>query len=593
MKANKIYLARLKSKDNKYFINSHTHIFNANDAPKYLAKKFLIWPIYYLINTRWAIAILKWHRKRETKKFRYRSRNKVWKHYLSSKSYIFQWVRKIYLLVINVAFFFYLFYLLKPILRFWPVKNWLQVVYESDFAKLFLFFQNKIYYAFLLLSLFLFFKNLRNWITKLVWNSIKKRLGKDLVEFMLRYRNILFFAGYSNTKGIFNKLKNQYPPKTKFVVLPMDMAFMKAGKVERPYTEQMEQLLKIKRQNPNDIYPFLFAHPERMDSKVKGKPHFSGFLNKQGKYELNDSLIKDYFDKGCCGVKIYPALGYYPFNEKLLPLWLYCAQYNIPITTHCSVGPIFYRGSLKELAKHSKNKDKRGIDRHPVFDEIVGKNKEGKNIIEPLRLPLYKNRIFQRNFTHPLNYVCLLHEPFLKKVLDYHANPDLNKLFGYDIEDKEKLLDRNLSDLKINLAHYGGSENWDEFLKKDRYDEANAIIRYPSKGLDLTNRLNNNTILHSMWHYVDWFSIISSMILSFENVYTDISYTVHDIKYLNLLSEIMDNNKIGERILFGTDFYVVSNHKSEKQYWIDMQNTLGTEKWNKLARTNPKTFLNL
>jgi hypothetical protein len=216
---------------------------------------------------------------------------------------------------------------------------------------------------------------------------------------------------------------------------------------------------------------------------------------------------------------------------------------------------------------------------------------KGKAINE--YLILYKNRIFQRNFTHPLNYVCLLHDPFLKKVLDYHANPDLNKLFGYDIEDKEKLLDRNLSDLKINLAHYGGSENWDEFLKKDRYDEANAIIRYPSKGLDLTNRLNNNTILHSMWHYVDWFSIISSMILSFENVYTDISYTVHDIKYLNLLSEIMDNNKIGERILFGTDFYVVSNHKSEKQYWIDMQNTLGTEKWNKLARTNPKTFLNL
>ncbi len=585
MKANKIYLARLNSKKDDFFVNSHTHIFNANDAPKYLAKKFVIWPFYYLINTQWAIAILKWYRKRESKKFRYRSKNKIWQNYLSSKSPIYQLVRKTFLLIINVAFLFYSLYLLQPVLRFWPIRNLLQTIFESAFSKKFLFFSTKIYYVLLIIVLFLLFKKLRNWMGKLIWSNIKKRLGKEWVEFMLRYRNILFFAGYGNMMGIFNKLKMQYPPKTRFVALPMDMEYMEAGSVGRTYMVQMKELLKIKNKYPRTIYPFLFAHPERMNKSFGTKLYFSGHLV-NGKYKLNDCHIKDYFKGGCSGVKIYPALGYYPFDKALLPLWLYCAQNNIPITTHCSVGPIFYRGNLKRLPIQK-------IDRHPVFKEIVGKNSNGTQKIENLRLPLHKNHIFQRNFTHPLNYTCLLHEPFLKKVLDYYKDPKLDILFGYDIENKEKPLERNLAGLKVNLAHYGGSENWDEFLAKDRYSEANVIVNKPNIGLDLTNRLENKTILYNMWHYIDWFSLITSMIWNFENVYTDISYTTHNLKYLNLLSEIMDNPYASNKILFGTDFYVVSNHKSEKQYWIDMQNTLGAVKWNKLARSNPKTFLSI
>lgn len=566
------------------FINSHTHIFNANDAPKYLAKKFVIWPFYYLFNTRWAISILKHYRKRQAKKFRYRAKNKIWLNYLSTKSPFYQIVRKIFLPIVNLIFFFYILYLLQPILNIWPLKGWLNNLYNNEIVKHLLFLPRRFYYIFLVFLIFLLFKKLRNWFLKLIWNNIKKRLGKEWVEFILRYKNILLFAGYGNMKGIFNKLKNQYPPGTGFVVLPMDMEFMGAGKVNRSYMTQMGQLIKIKRKNRDIIYPFLFAHPKRMRATINNKPYFSGNLNNQGKYILGDSHIKDFFEKGCSGVKIYPALGYYPFDESLLPLWLYCSQNGIPITTHCSVGPIFFRGNLKKLP--IKN-----IDRHPIFDEIVGKTQEGTTKIEKLRLPLHKNSVFQRNFTHPLNYVCLLHEPFLKKVLDYYNNTSLNNLFGYDTDNKSKKLKRNLSNLKINLAHYGGAENWDEFLANDRYDEANAIINNPAIGLDLTNRLNNLTILYSMWHYVDWFSLITSMILNFENVYTDISYTTHDLKYLNLLSEIMDNPDIENRILFGTDFYVVSNHKSEKQFWIDMQNTLGERKWNLLTNNNPKSFL--
>jgi len=290
-------------------------------------------------------------------------------------------------------------------------------------------------------------------------------------------------------------------------------------------------------------------------------------------------LVKDYFDQGCIGIKIYPALGYYPFDKNLLPLWLYCAQNDIPITTHCSVGPIFYRGKLKDLGEE--------YDRHPVFQEIVGKTSKGAPILEKLRLDQLKNKDFQKNFTHPLNYVCLLYEPFLKTTLESFKDEGLNTLFGYN----DGAIARNLSSLKVNLAHYGGAENWDQFMAQDRYEEANVIINNTTLGLDLTQRLTNWTKLYNTWHYVDWFSIISSMMLNFENVYTDISYTSHDLKYLNLLAQIMENPNIGERVLFGTDFYVVSNHKTEKQFWMDMQHTLDFHKWNQLAKQNPRQFL--
>ena len=132
---------------------------------------------------------------------------------------------------------------------------------------------------------------------------------------------------------------------------------------------------------------------------------------------------------------------------------------------------------------------------------------------------------------------------------------------------------------------------WDKFLEQDRYAEANAIIKDPVNGLDLKFNIDSRAKRYALWHYVDWFSIITTMMMQFENVYTDVSYTAHDLNYLNLLSEIVDNPRIADRVLFGTDFYVVSNHKTEKQYWIDMQNSLGHYKWHLLATVNPTRFL--
>lgn len=574
-------------------INTHTHTFTKDHTPKYISKRFVAWPLYWILETNLVLALIKAYLDRDKNDFTYKGKNMKRRVYTSMKFFrdtpVINVLYPLFKTAIWLVFFHYLLNLLSSLLKGTLLFGWL-----CDLNSLYLYppmpkIDNTWNTIFLLLGIVLVFKNIRQRLGRYLWSRIQKMIGEERLEFLLRYIKIIRFTGKLNQAHVFNDLEQQYPEGSKFVILPMDMEFMHAGPVNISYLEQMQEVLRLKANNPNTALPFIFIDPRRVRAQNADDPFLSFNTSKPNAITLNECKVDAYFKGGCVGIKIYPALGYYPFDKDLLTLWLYCAQQDIPITTHCSVGPIFYRGKLKDLHLDIGKEVNKKFDYHPVFNEIIDNDAHGKPIIERLLLNQLKNKDFQSNFTHPLNYLCLLHEPFLKATLDYHNDRDLNTLFGY----KNGKLQRNLSRLKINLAHYGGSEYWDQFLSQDRFRDANAIINKPEIGLDLTNRLDNLTILYNTWHHVDWFSIISSMMLSFENVYADISYTLHDLKYLNLLSEIMDNPNITERILFGTDFYVVSNHKTEKQFWMDMQNTLGLTKWQQIAHYNPKRFLNL
>ena len=167
----------------------------------------------------------------------------------------------------------------------------------------------------------------------------------------MRYINIARFSSHNGQTYIFNQLKQQYPEGSKFVVLPMDMEYMDADEVVEPYPEQMTKLveLKNKAQNKDILLPFIFVDPRRIEKY--GKAFLNLNTDDPKNIILEECQVKDYIDGGCAGIKIYPALGYYVFDKRLLPLWLYCAQNNIPITTHCSIGPVFYRGDLESLVR--------------------------------------------------------------------------------------------------------------------------------------------------------------------------------------------------------------------------------------------------
>ena len=84
-------------------------------------------------------------------------------------------------------------------------------------------------------------------------------------------------------------------------------------------------------------------------------------------------------------------------------------------------------------------------------------------------------------------------------------------------------------------------------------------------------------------------------------VYTDVAY--HDepmqggekeVHYFNNLKTLLNDPVYGNRILFGTDFWMVRTSLSEKSYWAYFQEKITADgHFEKLASTNPKEFLGI
>ena len=118
------------------------------------------------------------------------------------------------------------------------------------------------------------------------------------------------------------------------------------------------------------------------------------------------------------------------------------------------------------------------------------------------------------------------------------------------------LKEPDFNNLKICLAHYGGVENIEK------------------KG--------------------SWYDKIRELMSKYDQVYTDVSYTLwatNNDKVMNKIKDDIDDPKIGSRILFGTDFYMTIRKKNEKQLISDFIKSIGEDRFTKIARDNPLTYL--
>lgn len=563
-------------------INCHTHVFIGDNVPPYLAKTFMSWPLYLIFNTRLLLKVCRWWflSKKSPANWQYQK----WH----------QWLQK-------------LFHSYRDLFGNFPILNaarslfnilisYHAIIYVTDAVNKFIFgTENGIHQGivWLVRNGFLWIpenENIKFWVVlfvfifiesgrKIIWGLIK-RLGalyisipdKSTFTFLRRYLNIGRYAYYLHACDIYYKLKSQYAPGTGFVILPMDMEFMGAGnlKPEGDLAAQMSNLYDIKLKHP-EVFPFVAVDPRRESA---GGKLFFRWNSGGNRVTLQDCFMREYLEeKEFSGIKIYPALGYYPFDERLLPLWKYAADKGIPIMTHCIAGTIYYRGK-KEKAWNT----------HPVFETEPGK---------PLELSEFKNIDFSLNFTHPLNYLCLLEERLLRRVVA-GAGEKVKDLFGYT--NPETPLRRDLSELKICMAHYGGDDQWLKFLDRDRDQFSNKVISDPETGIDFV-KLNESIDLSlsrisSLWPWLDWYSIISSMMIQYENVYADISYIDQNPAIYPLLKSTIAHPQLGKKVLFGTDFYVVRNHKSEKEITANVEAALSADAFEAIAKRNAVRYLN-
>lgn len=157
--------------------------------------------------------------------------------------------------------------------------------------------------------------------------------NRDLFE---RYSNFIKISTNKTQEEVFKVVRAYYPlnPPTKFVVLPMDMAYMNAGKVPVDIDSQHNELANLANKYPEQIIPFAAIDPRR--------PH------------VLDLLKVWVEDKGFKGVKLYPPQGYMPNEPVLMEVYEYAQTHNLPVMTHCSRGGVRNKNlSAAEAARFS------------------------------------------------------------------------------------------------------------------------------------------------------------------------------------------------------------------------------------------------
>lgn len=203
-----------------------------------------------------------------------------------------------------------------------------------------------------------------------------------------RYKKFVEIGRYKEQKQIFEECSKFYPVNSKFMILSMDMVYMNAGRVPRPYVEQLRELADLKKAYPDFILPFVHLDPRR-----------------PGMMDILKTCIEEW---NFAGIKIYPSIGYFPYDPRLTPVYEYAEKNDLPVISHCSpFNPTHNKGwpgEIKALLTASKI---------------------------PLDLDTNNRKRLCSNFANPLNFKFVLND--FKK-------------------------------LRICLAHFGSEYYWDQFI---------------------------------------------------------------------------------------------------------------------------------
>jgi len=129
--------------------------------------------------------------------------------------------------------------------------------------------------------------------------------------------------------------------------------------------------------------------------------------------------------------------------------------------------------------------------------------------------------------------------------------------------------------LKLCLAHMGGS---------------NEVTRATSDDLEEIRKLDPTS----------WFKHIEAMMKKYPNLYTDVSYTLSDfdssdsqvLKNVLAFMDTLDDSgkRLGERVLFGTDFFMTEQEKREPELYDCTKKNLA-DWWDIIGRVNTQKFL--
>lgn len=218
------------------------------------------------------------------------------------------------------------------------------------------------------------------WIIQFLLVLIPVGLLKRLGSRIPRIAAFLTICESESQSEVFTKsLQRYYPSDTRFVVLPMDYSFMGYGKPKFSIDQQLEELARVRDEFPDQIIPFVHVDPRHNDSLERVKRWIT--------------------ERQFIGVKIYPAFGYYPTHDELIPIYQFCDRHEngIPVMTHCAGATLRSKKYKYKKAKASSFCSPSGyteiLKKYPNMRLCLGHFGGDKAWEAYLKKPLIKDRI--------------------------------------------------------------------------------------------------------------------------------------------------------------------------------------------------------
>ncbi|CAA6828189.1 MAG: Amidohydrolase 2 [uncultured Sulfurovum sp.] len=255
------------------------------------------------------------------------------------------------------------------------------------------------------------------------------------------------------------------------------MEFEQTAKEERIGSNENErvQLTRGFRKQLKEINELKSKHPETLF------PFFAVDPRRVGVAHLLEENLKN---GAFAGVKLYPPQGYLPTHPDLYPIYDLCLKYNVPITAHCSPGG--FHTIHKEKEMKTERLDKHG---HRKTIEVIPA--QGYNLSK-----------------------CA-HEKCI-----YFADPD-NWI--------QILEDKRYKNLRINLAHFGGEEQFAKYIGRDKQKAEKE----------------------------NWTAKIIKLIKKYDNLYTDLSFHIDGDVAEDINNLMLQHSFLKDRLMFGTDFIMI------------------------------------
>lgn len=378
------------------------------------------------------------------------------------------------------------------------------------------------------------------WVRKLINQLGKKVNAKSPTG---KYIAFLDIGLESSQLNIFEKVLavgKQYDTQVRLVGLTLNMDYMDSisSKGQKSFDTQLQEVMQIKEYYPDNFFPFLCVDPRHKSGK--------DLLNWAKKYFeagfTNGGTIYPYF----YGIKMYPSLGFFPYDIRLEELYEYADKNAIPIMTHCTRSGSLYIGEYIESL----------IPREPKF---LSERKRADGSIPQGLLDAKKNIVDRIKTYYDKGWV---------KNNNLGDNDIACDLFGHP-ENYIPVLDR-FPTLKICLAHLGGSNE--------------ILPTVDSHELKLIRKVDP----------VLWSDRIIQMMKDYPNLYTDISYTLSDLNKPEIKSKILSilsNPELADRVLFGTDYFMTEQEQKESDLYQIAKDAFSNAEFDLITRDNPQSFL--